>query len=81
MSVCGHYYLIYKGELVGEDELYDFVDINTVQSLDGERLPTYNEIMDRRKKHAIHFKYCPLCGDKLHWGRFKGMADVTYKYK
>lgn len=81
MPNCGHYYLLYKDKLIGEDELYDFVDINTVQVAGEDKLPTYNEIIDRRKNHAIHFKHCPLCGVKLNWNKFKSMAHNTYNYK
>lgn len=80
MANCGHRYLLYKDKLIGEDELYDFVDVNVIQPV-GVELPTYHEIIDRRKNHATHFKFCPLCGDKLDWSRFKRMANAEYKYK
>ena len=72
---CLHVYMLYNGKLITEAHLYDLAHSTGINNIE----PLY-QIVDRRKNLAKHFKYCPLCGIKLNWEKFRKMAYDLWNY-
>lgn len=80
MNNCNdHAYMLYAGKNISEADLYH-LELETGMTRGGKVIPPIWEIVDRRKNHAIHYKYCPHCGEKLNWRRFREMATSSTIY-
>jgi hypothetical protein len=72
---CLHYYMLYNGKNISEAHLYDLSYSTGIKEI-----PPLYKIVDRRTRYAEHYVYCPKCGSKLDWNKFKRMADAHWDY-